>query len=275
MPPRRPSCGPSLLRQELAHLNLERAAAGFDHELTMGEVPSLLYQGQDGQHGNFLPASYRAICANPDWRRRLAKCYTGTRRVPRSGDRKRFELDCANSSDALLMNIFCCPGVLRRPTVCSLLGIETGLRPQFGFHPRIPSSTTRTDRTEIDMSLGHLLVEAKLTETGFQTASLALLLRYRDLDEVFAVAELPISAETVGSYQLIRGVLAAHTLHRSFVLLCDDRRADLIERWFRIMSAVRCCDLRNRLSLLTWQELAAALPPGLRRFLTAKYGIGP
>jgi hypothetical protein len=273
MPPRRPSCGPSLLRQELTHRNLERANTGFGHELTIGEVPSVLYLADGGRHGNFLPAAYHAICANPDWCRRLAKCYTGTRRVPRSGDRKRFELDCANSSDALLMNIFCYPGVLRRSAVCSLLGIEPGLRPEFGFRPRIPSSTTRTDRTEIDLSLGHLLIEAKLTETGFQTASLALLMRYRDLDEIFAVEDLPISGDTVDSYQLIRGVLAAHALDRSFVVLCDDRRADLIERWFRILSAVRGCELRKRLSLLTWQELAAALPPALRRFLDAKYGI--
>jgi hypothetical protein len=39
---------------------------------------------------------------------------------------------------ALLMNIFCYPGVLRRAAVCSLLGIEAGLRPAFGVRPAIP-----------------------------------------------------------------------------------------------------------------------------------------
>ena len=36
------------------------------------------------------------------------------------------------------MNIFCYPGILRRKALCSLLGIEPGLQPAFGFRPRIP-----------------------------------------------------------------------------------------------------------------------------------------
>jgi hypothetical protein len=37
--------------------------------------------------------------------------------------------------------------------------------------------------------------------------------------------------------------------------------------------AVRNCELRSRLAILTWQELAATLPPRLQKFLAAKYGI--
>lgn len=50
-----------------------------------------------------------------------------------------------------------------------MLGIPAGLVPQFGFRPEIPISSGKTDRTEIDMQLGDLMVEAKLTETDFQT----------------------------------------------------------------------------------------------------------
>jgi hypothetical protein len=63
------------LRRELGARNLERAR-GIVHESTYGAVPSVLYQEVNGQHGNFLPSSYRRICASPDWSRRLRKCYT-------------------------------------------------------------------------------------------------------------------------------------------------------------------------------------------------------
>ena len=260
------------LRQELAKRNIDRAA-GFEHDLTYGAVPCIVYREENGMHGNFLPASYRAIRSAPDWAKRLQKSYSGGRWIVRSHERKRCELDCANSSDALLMNVFCYPRLLRRPGVCTLLGIEVGARPQFGFRARIPFSNGRTDQTEIDMRAGSLLIEAKLTETGFQTAPLSRVLKYRDLREVFDIDELPIQNDTVHSYQLVRGVLAAYLKDCSFLVLCDGRRRDLVERWFQILRAVRDCGLRSRLGLLTWQELALALPKILRLFLEDKYGI--
>lgn len=245
-------------------------------EVSYGSVPSVIYQEeQGGAHGNFLPASYRAICAHPEWRKRLAKSYSGGKWVPRSWERKRFELDCANSSDALLMNIFCYPRVLRRPGLCSLLGIEPGLLPFFGFRPRTPLSNGRLDRTEIDMRIGSIFVEAKLTETGFQSAPSRLLLRYAALEEVFDIAELPIAGDSIQSYQLIRGVLAASEHQHSYLLLCDARRADHVEGWFKILWSVRSYSFRNRLKLLTWQELARTLPGTLKQFLEQKYGIVP
>src|ERR1700751_4107127 len=105
------------------------------------------------------------------------------------------------------------------------------------------------------MRLGDLLVEAKLTESGFQSTSASLLFRYPDLEEVFDVAGLPIQGNTVHCYQLIRGVLAAHHSATCSLLLCDTRRVDLIEKWFNIARAVRSYSLRSRLRLLTWQEL--------------------
>ncbi len=125
------------------------------------------------------------------------------------------------------------------------------------------------------MVLGHLLVEAKLTEGSFQNARRALVDRYIGVDEVFDASELPASREGYRHYQLIRGVLAAHHCGRCFLLLCDSRRADLVERWYSVVRAVRSCELRSRLAILTWQELAAALPPKLQSFLQTKYGIYP
>jgi hypothetical protein len=272
------------LRRELSLLNRQRARI-HPHEHSFGSVPSFVFQESEAGHGNFHPDSYRAIQAHPEWSRRLAKAYTAGKWIPRRHDRTRRELDCANSSDALLMNIFCHPATLTSQATGALLGIsrievDQGIHPIFGFKPHTPTLNPRTnrksiDQTEIDMSLGPLLVEAKLTETGFQTAPLERAQRYPGFAEIFDIEDLPVVEATLHSWQLVRGTLAAHYLNRSFAVLCDARRADLIERWYRVIRAVRNCDLRSRLALLTWQELTSTLPSSLQVFLREKYGIQP
>jgi hypothetical protein len=260
------------LRRDLSRRNIARAHKS-EHELSYGEIPSVIYREEGKNHGNFLPASYRSISANPDWQKRLKKRYTANKWVPWSGERSRCELDCANSSDALLMNIFCYPRALHGPKLCTLLGIKPGLRPTFGFKPRVPLLNERGDQTEVDMKIGDLLAEAKLTESGFQSRPSRLLYRYRDLHEVFDVNALPVAGETVRGYQLIRGVLAAYAVECSFLLLCDARRVDLVDAWYDVGRAVQSYSFRSRLKLLTWQEIAGALPPRLQQFLDEKYGI--
>jgi hypothetical protein len=263
----------TLLRSELSHRNLARAT-GWTAEVTYSPVPAVIYgENEAGQHGNFLSASYRRILQHEEWKARLAKVYTGSRFLPRKADRRRRELECANSSDALLMNIFCYPGILRRKAVCSLLAIEPGADPAFGFRPGIPLKNGAQDRSETDLKLGRLLVEAKLTEGDFQTARYDLVHRYRDLESVFDVDRLPMCKERFRSCQLIRGALAAHAHAASFAVFCDQRRQDLIENCFEIFSAVTSAELRCRLSVVTWQEIAAALPPKVRTFLAEKYGV--
>jgi len=267
------AAGPGALRYELSHRNRARAAR-FAAEMSYSQVPSIIYaENEAGEHGNFLSASYQRILQQPDWKARLAKVYTGSRFLPRKADRTRRELECATSSDALLMNIFCYPGVLRRAAVCSLLGIETGLHPAFGVRPGIPLQNGAQDRSEMDLRLGKLFIEAKLTEGDFQTARCDLVQRYRDLESVFDVARLPRSKEKFRSCQLIRGALAAHQHGTSFAVFCDQRRQDLIEDCFEIMSAVISAELRCRMSVVTWQELATAMPPKVKSFLAEKYGI--
>ena len=68
-------------------------------------------------------------------------------------------------------------------------------------------------------------------------------------------------------------MLAAHAAGASFCVLHDERRPDLREEWFEVMAAVKSADLRTRLKVLTWQELAALLPEALQEFLDRKYGI--
>jgi hypothetical protein len=177
------------------------------------------------------------------------------------------------SSDALLMNIFCYPGVTKRRELSVLLGTEMGDLPEFGFKPRVPLTSGHVERTEIDMKLGRVLFEAKLTEADFQSQNATLVEGYRDLEEVFEVSELPRRGRKYASYQLLRNVLAAYALDISFCLLLDPRRPDLIEDWYEILRCIRPSELRSRCRVLTWQELAPCLPSALQEFLGVKYGI--
>ena len=54
--------------------------------------------------------------------------------------------------------------------------------PGFGWRARVPLRNGRFDRTEVDMRLGGLLVEAKLTESDFQTCKAAVAESYRDFE---------------------------------------------------------------------------------------------
>lgn len=269
------------LRREICARNTEFAKRHcLTHVPSYGAVSVTVYAPEcDGKrHGNFYPATYRAILKRENWSARLNKVHSQARSVLPRADRRWRELDSCTSSDALLMNIFCCPGVCGNPAVAGMLGTEKTDEPQFGFRARVPLHVRLTgespvDRTEVDMKLGPLLVESKLTEGDFQIAPAALVENYRDLEQVFDLRALPRSGERYISYQLIRNVLAAHAGNLSFCVMLDARRPDLVEAWYAIMRCVRDSRLRTRCKVLTWQELSTILPPGLRRFLHEKYGI--
>ena len=88
------------LRRELSARN-RIWAEHLEHDATYGNVPCIIHAAQpDGSHGNFLPASWRRIQARASWRRRLEKAYTSGKRIARSQDRWRGELEAATSSGA-------------------------------------------------------------------------------------------------------------------------------------------------------------------------------
>lgn len=265
------------IRRELSH-RAERYALkhGLPHRLSYGQAPTVCFEryDNDSRHGNFLPATYKAILRNPNWRGRLQKVHSqGSKSLPRYENGSRRELDACTSSDALLMNVFCYPSVFRDGRVGSMLDVKSPAIPDFGFRARVPLANGKFDRTEVDLRLGDLLIEAKLTESDFQKAPKTAVRAYRDFDEVFDQEDLPQTEREYRSYQLIRNVLAAHASGCSFCVLIDARRPELIEAWYAVMRCVRPVDLRLRSKVLTWQELAKALPRALREFLGEKYGI--
>ena len=269
-------CG--LLRHELRLRNLAFAARrDLAHAVSCGEQPVVIYEALPHQrrHGNFMDASYAAILKCPAWSRRLEKVHTHARRSLPQNDRGWKELDSSMSSDALLMNIFCHPRVAT-PNLAGLLGMAHPFSLEFGFKARVPLKNQRTDRTEVDLKIGHLLLESKLTEGDFQIQKPAIVEAYRDLEAVFACPQLPrTSRGEYISYQLIRNVLACYALQSSFCVLLDERRPDLKDAWYEFLQCIVDTDLKTRCKLLTWQELAAVLPSGLQGFLDLKYGIVP
>jgi hypothetical protein len=267
------------LRAELSHRAVVWANShGLPHECTIGGVPAVIFrETAAATHGNFHPASYKRICRKPEWSRRLLKTHTSAKRSLPSHDLARRELDTAASSDALLMNIFCHPlAFAAGSSLRTLLDTEAPERLQFGYNPRIPLIEHHVERTEIDLRIGDLFIEAKLTETEFQRAPRSRVERYRDLECVFDTDALPQTADSYLHYQLIRGVLCLFAEQGTrYCVICDSRRPDLIDAWFAVASAVKPASLSSRLQLVTWQEIAATLPRSIRAWLIEKYGIEP
>lgn len=266
------------LRHELSARALSWATAqGLPHECTIGNLPAVIFrETPDAIHGNFHPVSYKCICRKPEWNRRLRKSHSSARRNLASHDAERGELDTAASSDALLMNIFCHPHAFARGSrLRLLLGTEAPERLQFGSKPRIPLIADNVERTEMDLRIGGLYIEAKLTETDFQHAPRQRLERYRDFTSVFETDLLPQIRDSYLHYQLIRGVLCAFAEQGTrYCVICDARRPDLIDAWFAVAKSVKLVSLRSRLQLVTWQEIAETLPRSMRAWLEVKYGIG-
>lgn len=184
----------SQLRAELMLRNRTFAQV-HPHVESHGANPVIVYAPVHGRHGNFYPPSYEAIAARPEWMRRFDKVHSQFRSLPKAQHdptRKWRELDSSMSSDALLMNIFCARGVSDSAPLKRMLGIDDiAPSPVFGWKARVPLTSGETDRTEVDMRWGNLLVEAKLTESDFQCCESALVESYRDLDEVFDRTLLP------------------------------------------------------------------------------------
>ncbi|HSM77539.1 MAG TPA: hypothetical protein VLT57_07935, partial [Bryobacteraceae bacterium] len=181
------------LRRELAVRN-RLWARGRAHVESYGSNPVVVFSPDDSsgmtRHGNFFDSSYAAILERQDWRRRLKKAHTGKRTLPRA-ERPWCELDSSTSSDALLMNVFCPPGVLDSRLIRSFLGVDDDAEAAFGWKARVPLKSGKTDTTEVDLRWGSLLIEAKLTEADFQTRAASVVEGYRDFDAVFSPELLP------------------------------------------------------------------------------------
>jgi hypothetical protein len=240
---------------------------------SLGAAPAVLFEPSNTTitHGNFITSSYQAIHNQPDWLKRTKKSHAQRAALPQAKQELACEMDSCNSSDALLMNIFCYPGAVET-IVTGLFPGTSPKRPEFGVSGNV-SLADGVDATEVDMRIGDTIFEAKLTERNFTARTKAHLGSYSRFAEVFEASSLPQTATEYQGYQLIRNVLAAQQHSWSFYLICDTRRPDLVHEWWKVYGAVRDDALRRRCGLVFWQEIAAAAPTELKTFLRDKYAL--
>src|SRR5271167_1790150 len=65
---------PGSLRAELAARN-RRYSRGRVHAESYGSAPVIVYEPENGRHGNFFDAAYKAMLAKPQWMRRFDKIH--------------------------------------------------------------------------------------------------------------------------------------------------------------------------------------------------------
>jgi hypothetical protein len=213
---------------------------------------------------NFNENSLRHISKNQDWKNRLTKRHTHFKD-------DTLEMESSNSSDALLMNIFCHPKFSTWKGPHSILGFAKE-QPKFGVNPGIENHNSPS---EIDMILGDVIYEAKLTETDFTTKDLQTVLRvYPEMEDVFDLEYLS-EGDSVKHYQLLRNIYAVHRSEtiNEFKLLLDYRRPDLLHCLLDVIKTIRNDELRRKCGFITWQQIARTVGQDLKDFLRLKYGI--
>jgi len=149
---------------------------------------------------NFLPSSYDRIINKKEWVECLNKRHS---QVPNAK-----EMQSSNSSDALLMNIFCHPKINSWKGIRKLFGASE-INPEFGTKPELCLKSGHGDRTEIDLAFENIIIEAKLTETDFTQKSVSAVKNYTDVEKIFHFNHLPNDGQKFFHYQIIRNILAS------------------------------------------------------------------
>jgi hypothetical protein len=210
---------------------------------------------------NFAQASFQKMTQNESW-------------MARTKTKKGYglEMRSSNSSDALLMSVFCHPQIGRWKGVRSLLGVSA-IEPTFGFNASVALDTGHGDDTEIDMVVEDVFFEAKLTESDFTRKGVSVVKRYSSLATHFHSDCLVRREDQIDNYQLIRNLLAAVQHGKRHILICDARRPDLVRRYMETVTCLRDVTARRKCRFVSWQEIKDACGRELKDFLEEKYGL--
>lgn len=212
----------------------------------------------------FLPESFGAIRQNPDWANRTTK--------PHQTISGAMEMQSSNSSDALLMNVFCHPKLVTWKGVTNILGFNP-IEPKFGYNAYVEKEGTDGDSTEIDMVVGDFFIEAKLTEPDFTKKDIIEVTKYKQFDQSFHTECLPTQGDCYKNYQIIRNLLATIQHNKHHVLLCDERRPDLVRSYMETVSCLRDHLHRRKCKVVFWQEIQRACGDNLGSYLYSRYGL--
>src|SRR5206468_1262364 len=143
------------------------------------------------------------------------------------------------------MSIFCHPEVASWKGVSDLLGFRPAA-PNYGLLALVAKNGAESDRTEIDMAVAYCFVEAKLTEADFKDSPVENVQLYDQFVSCFVVESLRVRNQCYCSYQVIRNILAAVQHGKRHMLLCDERRSDLVREYLATVSSVRDEGVRRR-----------------------------
>lgn len=212
---------------------------------------------------NFLKSSYDNIKSNPVW-------YERTKKIHSYFQDGTLEMQSSNSSDALLMNVFCHPKFDSWKKVHNLLGIDNCSAKEFGWNP-IFENENPSYRTEIDLKIGNHIFESKLTENSFTSKNESIIHSYSDFFTVFDSELLNKSNNEYAHYQLIRNVLTAYKYDFYFSILIDSSRIDLIKELINVITAIKIPELRKRINFYTWQEIVDSCGEELKEYVKYKY----
>lgn len=212
---------------------------------------------------NFEKESFETIENKKEWHVRTQKKHThfkdGT-----------LEMQSCNSSDALLMNIFCNPGFKKWSGPQNLLNISIDHEFEFGWNPQFENEDPKHP-TEIDLKIGNHIFEAKLTENSFTTKPKSVVHLYRYFKDLFEESCLLTPKEDIQQYQLIRNILTAYKYNFYFTAIIDSTRIDLMKEIINVLKSVKNYNLRSRINIVTWQEIIDSCGGKLKLYLQEKY----
>jgi hypothetical protein len=212
---------------------------------------------------NFHPNSFKNIQENPAWWKLAQEIH---RQVP-----GYLEMQSSNSSDALLMNIFCYGDFLKWKRPKKLLGINNGDNITIGQeYLNFPNEIHA--QTKINLRIGRTIFKSRLTEGNFGEQDRGIVEKYDNLLNVFNTNLLKKTNDgKYKNYLLIRYFLVAYQENCQFILLVDESRTDLIREFYDTLAAVKYDDLRARLRFVTWQELVSTCGAELKQYIEKKY----
>lgn len=263
-----------LLRQYLTILTKKYAdnpsrKYGYNSGVVKAPESALIF---DQTEFNFNKDSWSVIMGNDDYRFRTQKAHSSFDKT-----NPKAEMQSSNSSDALLMNIFCHPKINEWKGVKQLLQVNDLSKLTFGHEPGITLVDGTPDGTEVDLFIQDgetkIFCESKLTETDFVFEPLPKFERYTHFNTVFESKYLPVFNEETANYQLVRNILAAYEFNAKFYLFIDARRPDLAKSFYQTVRCIKDMDLRQRCEVFYWQDIAAFCGTELQDFLKNKYGI--
>lgn len=212
---------------------------------------------------NFNVNSYKNINDNINWKNRLEKKHTTVKNV--------YEMQSSNSSDALLMNIFCHPKFKNWKGMNNLFKIDKFDDFEFGWNPEFKNEKS-SYKTEIDLKFNDIIIEAKFTEENFKTQIKTVVESYENFDLVFEKDLLKVTENNeYKNYQLIRNILTAYKYNFRFILIIDESRIDLIKEFLKTIISIKNLELRNKIEFITWQEIVDLVGDELKEYMKNKY----